>query len=741
MTAVSKAGGFAVDGSSGGAPTQDPAGNLVHLRREGVSVLIDARGPGQPVVLHWGADLTELSPSTLSSLARAMVPAVPRAVTDEPLPRGLLPETAGGYRGRPGLSGHRAGGSAPTLLQLASVQIDGKTLSAGDPGSGASVEFELVDEAAGLSVRSWWSLRVSGLLEVRHQVTNTGQSAYELRELAVVLPVPQQALELMDFTGRWCRERAPQRRPFVMGAVTRENRRGRTAADSAFLTIAGSPGFGNRHGSVWATHLAWSGDQITWAEAQPDGTRMLGAAELLSPGEIELAPGESYATPTVFGAFSSAGLDGVSDRFHTYQRSLASHPSSPRPAVLNTWEAVYFDHDLARLNDLADQAAALGIERFVLDDGWFGGRRDDTTSLGDWDVSSEVWPDGLGPLVSHVTGLGMQFGLWVEPEMINLDSDLYRAHPDWLLAPPGVIPAQARQQQVLDVANSSARQYLFAKIDGLVKEYGISFLKWDHNRDLVNPMHQGRPGAHAQTLAVYRLMDDLKAANPSLEIESCASGGARVDLGILARTDRVWASDCNDALERQHIQRWTGLLLPPELIGAHVGPATSHTTGRTQGLAFRAATALFQHFGAEWDISAASPSDRAALGAVIAAYRRLRPLLHTGTVVNADHPDPAATVSGVVAKDGSAAVFSYAQLTSGVGEGPVPMRFPGLDPDRDYTVTVLDPTGETGFVHREPPLWMADGSVTLSGRILETVGLAVPVLHPEQALLLELTAR
>jgi alpha-galactosidase len=680
-------------------------------------------------VLHWGDDLGSLGEAELADMARALIPPVPRSVIDEPMQRGLIPERALGYRGRPGLSGFRSVGDLRPQLRLTAVEA-----------APTGVVVTMLDDLAGLSIRSIWELDDSGLLRIRNEVTNTGPTGYRLAELAVILPVPSTAVEIMDFSGRWCRERAPQRHPFAMGAWTRENRRGRTAADSAFLTIAGSAGFANRHGCVWAVHLGWSGDQVNWAEAQPDGTRVIAAAELLAPGEIELATGESYSTPTVFAAHSTHGLDGISERFHQYLRSRPQHPSSPRPAVLNTWEAVYFDHDLDRLKHLADTAAAAGIERFVLDDGWFGGRRDDNTSLGDWDVSIDAWPDGLGPLVSHVAGLGMQFGIWVEPEMVNVDSDLYRAHPDWVLGPPDRLPPEARQQQVLDVANPAAFDYLFGKLDALVKEYGIGYLKWDHNRDLVNAVHDGRPGVHAQTLAAYRLLDELKAANPGLEIESCASGGARVDLGILERTDRVWASDCNDALERQHIQRWTSLLLPPELIGAHVGPPVSHTTGRVHSLSFRAATALIGHFGVEWDIDSASDADRAALAAIIAAYQRLRPLLHSGVTVHADHPDPAATLSGVVAQDRLAAVFSYVQLAASATESPALLRFTGLDPDRQYQVTILDLAGGAASMQRSAPAWISDGGVTLSGRALETVGLATPILQPEQALVLELSA-
>ena len=726
---------------SAGRPGQpaDRGAEFVHLRRDGVSVLFtladapaDARGnPPQPQIVYWGADLGELGHTDLAAVRRARAAAVPRGVADEPVPLGLLPERALGYRGRPGLAGHRSGADFAPLLQRVGYQWS--------PGDTA-VTFALADSDAGLEVRSRWELDAAGLLRVGHRLRNTGLDPYQVTELGVVLPVPAVTTELLDFTGRWGHERIPQRHPFRMGAWTRENRRGRTGADSVYLTVAGTEGFGNRHGELWAVHLAFSGDQVSWAEAQPDGTRVLGAAELLAPGEISLAAGETYTTPDVLAGFTDAGLDGLSDRFHRHLRARPSHPGSPRPATLNTWEAVYFDHDLGRLTELADRAAELGIERFVLDDGWFGGRRADTTSLGDWTVSDQVWPDGLGPLVEHVTGLGMQFGLWVEPEMVNPDSDLFRAHPDWVLAPAGRLPPPARHQQVLDVARPQVAQLLFDRLDALVKEYGIGYLKWDHNRDLVDATHDGRAGVHAQTVAVYALLDRLRAANPGLEIESCASGGARIDLGILARTDRVWVSDTNDALERQTIQRWTGILLPAELMGTHVGPPRSHTTSRTQSLSFRVATAMFGHFGVEWDISTASSDERAAMAAAVTEYKRLRPLLHTGTAVHSDHPDPGATLSGTVSADRGWALFSYARLTAALGETPPALTFPGLDPGEHYRVSPLLPAGPPESGHRRPPGWLTDGGITLPGRILATIGLAAPVLDPEQALLLELRA-
>ncbi len=259
------------------------------------------------------------------------------------------------------------------------------------------------------------------------------------------------------------------------------------------------------------------------------------------------------------------------------------------------------------------------MERFVLDDGWFGSRRDDTRGLGDWQVSAQVWPEGLGPLVDHVKGLGMEFGLWFEPEMVNLDSEVARAHPDWVLGPQAGAPAPSRHQHVLDLANPAAFDHVLAAMSGLVTEYGIDYVKWDHNRDLheavrVDGETVDRPAVAAQTRATYRLMDALRERHPHLEIESCSSGGARVDLGVLARTDRVWASDCNDALERVAIQRWTGLLVAPERIGTHIGPPRAHTTHRDLDLSLRMLVALGGHAGLEWDVTTCSPAELGALG-------------------------------------------------------------------------------------------------------------------------------
>ncbi|HET7388993.1 MAG TPA: alpha-galactosidase [Nocardioidaceae bacterium] len=704
-------------------------GQVIHLQGGRCSVVLDARATGLPVVVYWGPALGETDPGALEALCEAATPPVPHSAPDSPGWLSLLPQHSEGYAGLPGLEGHRGEGGAwafrfePTELAMP---------------EGSTLVVDAADADAGLALRSELSISEAGMLRMRHVLRNDGRTPYAVQALRCCLPLPAHASELLDLTGRWCLERQPQRHPLVQGSWRRDSRRGRTGHDATLGLLAGTPGFGFRHGQVWAAHVAWSGNHQTFAERLPDGTGMLGGGELILPGEIRLAPGEEYAAPWLCAAYSSDGIDGISAVFHDWLRARDGHPRSPRPVVLNTWEAVYFDHDLDRLRALADEAARIGVERFVLDDGWFRGRRDDTAGLGDWFVDETTWPQGLHPLVEHVTGLGMQFGLWVEPEMVNPDSDLYRAHPDWVLAASGRLPPSWRHQQVLDLANPDAFGYVLERLDALLDEYAIAFLKWDHNRDLVDAGHDGRPGVHAQTLATYRLLDELRRRHPGLEIESCASGGARVDLGILERTDRVWASDSNDALDRQAIQRWTGVFLPPELIGAHVGPPRSHTTGRVHDSSFRAATALFGHAGIEWDITGADESELADLSGWIEFYKRHRGLLHTGRLVHADHPDPAALVHGVVASDGTEALFAYVQLASGSTQVPGPLRLPGLVPGTAYRVRAVHPGGQPRAVQRAAPPWMSGEDLLLSGRMLAHAGLRVPVLAPEQALLLHL---
>ncbi len=691
-------------------------------------------------MLHWGADLPD---AVVAELAGIVVGPVPQNGLDEPWPLTVLPTTGDGWLGTPGYAAHRAGGAAAPRWDV-TAELDGERALVTTASDGA------------VQVVLRHSLDEHGVLRVSSSVTNTGGDAerapLDVGALRALLPLPSRATEVLDLTGRWCRERSPQRSVLQDGTHLRASRRGRTGHDATLLLNVGTAGFGFRTGEVWSVHVAWSGNHEHLTERLPEGAgihaAVLGGGELLEPGEIRLAPGETYTSPDVVFVHATDGLDGLSRRLHRSQRTAAAHSNDPRPLVLNTWEAVYFDHDLDRLKQLADTAAGIGVERFVLDDGWFGSRRDDRSGLGDWVVSADAWPQGLGALVEHVKGRGMEFGLWFEPEMVNLDSDLVRAHPDWVIGPKAGRPRPSRHQHVLDLANPDASAHVEQQISALVAELGIDFIKWDHNRDLHEAVRTGpdgvdRPAVHAQTTAFYALLDRLRAAHPALEIESCSSGGARVDLGVLARTDRIWTSDCNDALERAQIQRWTSLLVPAELMGTHIGPATAHTTHRTLDLSFRMLLALQGHAGLEWDITGCTPDELTALTAWSGLYRELRPLVHTGDLVRADLPEEQGLlVTGTVAPGGEQAAYTVLRTHTGPSVAPGLLTLPGLDPERTYTVRVRPEAGLPAVTQARGPGWWdeaVDAGIRVSGAALGQVGLALPVLAPAQGFLLHLT--
>jgi len=541
--------------------------------------------------------------------------------------------------------------------------------------------------------------------------------------------------------GRHLLEFVENRVPWVRSCTTVENRRGKTSHERLGAVVAGTPCFGEHHGEVWGCHIGWSGNYEIVCDAVTDGHKVVQLGELLLPGEVTLAPGETYTVPTVYGAYSSSGLNAMSTSFHDRLRARPNHPRLPRPIHLNTWEAVYFDHDVATLRALADLAAEVGIERFVLDDGWFGGRRDDHRGLGDWWVSPEVWPDGLAPLIDHIQNLGMEFGIWVEPEMVSPDSDLYRMHPDWALIDDRYPPVLGRSQLVLDVGRTDVRDYLFGHLDRLLSEHEIAYVKWDHNRDLVAPASNAsgrRAGAHRQTLGFYELLDRLRAAHPGVEFETCASGGGRVDFGVLERTDRVWTSDSIDALDRHAIQRGFSLLFPPELMGSHVGSPVTHATRRQHRIEFRGATAMFGAFGVEWNLLTATPDELGRLADVISLHRRFRPLLHTGDVVRCDHPDPTVDVHGVIAADRSEALVAISRLASGPSHHTPPIRIPNLADDATYEVHVIDGSTDSLGHARRPPDWIS-GRLRATGRQLAAIGFRAPQLDPESTLLVHLT--
>ncbi len=705
----------------------------------GTAVVLAPVADALPTVAWLGAirpglDGPECGADLLATVGTATAPSSSQSTTGRAVP--LLPEVSRSWLGRPALSGYRLGGAVPAGTDWSS-RFAARSVSATDD----AVRVEAADPLSGLELLSEIEAVPGGGVRLRHTLTNSGAGVYVVDALDVVVPVADHATEILDLTGRWAAERTPQRHPVRTGVWLREGRGGRSGLDAATMVVAGTEGFGFGSGEVWGIHLAWSGNTRHYVERQPSGLVTMGGGELLLPGELTLEPGESYATPWLHVTSSLAGLDGLAAQMHGYLRSLPAHPRSPAPVVCNVWEAVYFDHDLGRLTELAQAAAGIGIERFVLDDGWFGSRRDDHSGLGDWVVSADAWPDGLGPLIDRVRALGMEFGLWFEPEMVNPDSDLYRAHPDWILNVSGREPGTLRNQLVLDLGRPEVRDHLFGQLDDVLSTYDIGFVKWDHNRLLVDAGSAARgsaPGVHAQTLGFYDLLDRLRAAHPGVEWESCASGGGRIDVGVLTRTQRVWTSDMTDALARQTIQRWTAQLVPAEYLGAHVSAPTNHQTGRQFSLDFRAATAFFGDFGVEWDVTSATPEERRQLARWISAYRQLRPLLHSGRMVRVDTAEPDIWIHGVVGQDRSEAVFAYVQLDEFVRD-PVPFRVRGLDRDRRYTARQVVPATTTVDEHYAGGSWRGEG-MTLTGAVLEAVGLPPAPRGPLSAVVIHLVA-
>ena len=694
---------------------------MIHLPGQHADVVID-ESVGAPVIVHWGAPLGDVDPATIpAALARP----VQQGSVGVVAPVSVLPEHGAGFQGRPGLAGHRRGGTgwAPRFEPAGVTRLV------------TGVRVEAVDPVAGL--RLICTITLNDLLAVQCTIVNEGSTRYLLDAVHPTVQLPSHASELMTFDGRWTREFHPVRREWGSGTWLSENRAGRTSHEHQPLLFAGTPGFGEWSGEVWGVHLAWSGNHIMLAEAMPDGRRYVQAGELLHPGEICLEPGESFASPTLLGTYSGAGLTPASWALHRYARHLPAHPRGQRRVLLNTWEAVYFDHDTERLKQLASAAAALGVERFVLDDGWFGSRRDDHRGLGDWSVSAEVYPNGLAPLIEHVRGLGMDFGIWVEPEMVNPDSDLYRAHPDWALTTDGYEPVLARNQLVLNLANPDAFDHVLAQLDALLADHDIAYVKWDMNRNHVHGSGaHGAAGTHAQTVAFYRLLDALRDRHPHVEFESCASGGGRIDLGVLARTERVWTSDCNDALERQTIQWGASMLIPPAVMGAHIGPTRSHTTGRVHSIAFRGITAMFGHLGVEWNVLTLSDRERAQLAEMIGLHVRFRDLIHTGDVVRFDAvtngQQAASHAHGVYATDRREALVAHVQLVTGMSLLPPPLRLPGLLPDVRYRVDHVPLPGSSWQ-------WPHTG-IELTGAQLAAHGIQLPHQHPESGVLLHLVA-
>jgi alpha-galactosidase len=630
-----------------------------------------------------------------------------------------LPERKGGWGGTPAVALSEAGRRLDTDLGLADWRCEG-----------GSITLTFADEQLGITLLLDWRIDAHGVLACRASITNLSARALTLGALAsLALPMPQRFTEMTSYQGRWAGEMREHRRTIAPGGFAR-------------ASAIGKPGFTGGNwlllhaacGETLAAHLAWSGDYETAIECDivgaADGRARLQMGARLEPGEIALAPGESFEAPAALLA-RGASRDAVAQAFHAHLRDGVIAPGTSkavRKVHLNSWEALGFDLSENSLFALVDRAAELGVERFVLDDGWFAGRRSDRTSLGDWFVSPDIFPQGLGPLIERIRQAGMDFGLWVEPEMVSPGSDLYRAHPDWCLHIEGRERGTMRGQLVLDLTKPEVTRYLAERLGALLSEYDIAYLKWDHNRDLFPLAGKGT----AQTQALYALLDRFRGR---VEIEACSSGGGRIDAGILARTDRVWPSDNNDAIERLRILPAWSQFLPLEVLGSHVGPSPNPITGRRLAMDFRAKVALFGHMGVEADPARMSDGERASLAAHIALYKKWRGVLHAGRLFRIEHADEG--ISGLMALHEGRGLALVAQTQFSPVFDAAPVRLPGLDPHALYRVTLPEPWPSRGAPFLADPESWREGLV-LSGRALGEHGLALPLTRPETAWLIAL---
>ena len=701
--------------------------DFYHLHNDSTSVVIDCRR-NQPVLAYFGDRLLTVNASMLSQLDRHEAPA---SLPIEPA-ISLTPTIGEGFLGHLGLEVHRSATQwslSPKLSEANASQFNLKLTS-----QCTVSDVEVTHQFMLDPTHSVLCLSVS----VRNL---SDQATLFIDNCATTLPLPDHLAELEEVTGRWAYEFQNQRHAITRSAYVRENWTGRSSHHMNPTLTLFEKTASSTQGDVLGVHLGWSGNHQMRIESLADGRRMLQAGELFRPGELQLGPGGKYQSPHLHLCHSRQGQNGLTSQWHQMIRRefiAKQHPASARrPVQLNTWEALYFGVDEPSVLALVDQAASLGIERFVLDDGWFLGRTDDRRALGDWVVDPKKFPNGLTPIIEACHEKGIEFGLWIEPEMVSQKSKLFETHPDWVLRHEGVPLNEARQQLVLDLSQPGVVSHLFDTVSTLLSAHHIAHIKWDMNRDIHQAGNaQGRHAPHRQTRALYTLLYQIKQAYPEVSIETYASGGGRADLGILEYTCRVWPSDTNDALDRLRVQRGFQSLFPPELMGSHVGPSPCHISGRQHSMAFRAGVAFWGHMGVEADVRQLSDEDRQVLSRAITLHKHHRELIHGGSYQVVDRP-AGEQAWMVLAPNHSEALAALATLETPSTPFPNRYRFVGLDADRDYELKLVWPDDLRPLqTNHKDEL----SGAHWSGDWLMSVGLSLPILQPESLLIYHLKA-
>ena len=673
------------------------------------TLVLAARRTRLPEVVYWGPPLPK--GEDLGTLYHAHMLDVTGGMLDENPDLSILPEASRTFPGQPGLI-LRAQDGTPLLPKFC---FDG----ADQTDDTLTLHYKDADLALRYTAR--FQTDPDTRIIIAKALLDSDAPVHLHWLSAPVIPGPQLSDEMIDVAGRWTGEFQLNRTAWSPGMRYRENRTGRTGHEHFPGLIVPCRGATNTQGHAYAFHYGWSGGHKMIAEELPDGRRQI---QFGHSARMEVNAATHFESASLYITFSDDGLNGCAVAFQRHLRDRIVTPTSdkPRPVHYNCWEAVYFDHKLDILQDIATRAAKLGAERFVLDDGWFGQRDDDTTSLSDWQVDPRKYPDGLGPLINHVHAEGMSFGIWFEPEMINPDSDIHRAHPDWALGSED--QTLGRQQKALNMALPQVRDFIYDRMAAILSEYPIDYVKWDHNRVLPAPDAD-------QTRGSYALLDRLRTDFPHVEIESCASGGGRIDFGILKRTQRVWLSDSNDALERLKMQHNAALFLPMSVTGSHVGPRKCHTSGRILDISFRAWVAAQRHMGFEMDPRELDEHEQAVLSEVTSWWKHNRDWLQKSDILRLDSADPAVIAEQQLSRDGSRFVIFAGKAATSDQIAPRPLRLTRLFDDATYRIRLINrDSGAPAALSRGTPV-LKEKSIDVSGAWLMNQGITLPWSFPE----------
>ena len=591
----------------------------------------------------------------------------------------------GGTRfSEPALKITRADGNRDVVLIFKDHQIDGDSLT-----------IRLKDIKDDIVVSLLYRLH-NGIIEKSSKIDNgTKQDLnIESAQSGVWSMPPGEGYRLTYVMGRWGSEWQLLREPIQTGMKVIESRRGITSHQNNPWFMIDDGEASEEHGRVWFGALAWSGSwRLTIEQTPYQQVRVTGGYNPFDFGML-LKPGESLSTPAFYGGFSDRGFGGASRTLHRFERESIFPGSRLRPILYNSWEATTFNVDEPGQKALAAKAAALGVELFVIDDGWFGARSNDRAGLGDWVVNKKKFPNDLQPLIAEVNRLGMDFGLWVEPEMVNRDSNLFRAHPDWVMNFPDRPRSELRNQLILNLARPEVKAYVFEVLDRLASTYNLRYFKWDMNRAFSEPGWAGVANQKSIWIdyvsSYYDILDRLRAKHPTLEIEGCSGGGGRIDLGVLKRVDEVWPSDNTEAFDRLKIQEGFSYAYAPKVMSAWVTDVPNMNR-RSVPLQFRFLVAMQGALGIGANLNKWSDADLAFAKKMIELDKQIRPVVQTGALYRLMSPRSGdLTATQYVAEDGTQALL-FAFLHSQQFNLPVPsIRLAGLDAKAIYILKFLD---------------------------------------------------